>query len=75
MPAMETVIHGIAILVLGLIGIFIAIMTILMPLYVWQIYKQGVATKRYLDGFNDGFNKLLATLYHIQQNTTPNADE
>ena len=72
---METAIHGKAILVLGLLGIFIATMAILMPLYVWQIYKQGVATKRYLDGFNDGFNKVLSTLYHIQQNTTPSADE
>ncbi len=60
-----------AIIAIGLIGLFLVIMTILMPIFVWQIYKQGIATKRYLDGFNDGFNRVLLELHHIKQNTIP----
>ena len=65
------VIGPIAILILGLIGIIITIMAILMPVYVYLIYRQGIATQKALGCYTDGFNKVLATLYHIQQNTTP----
>jgi len=68
---MESILPALASIFFILLGLFILVMTILMPVYVWLIYRQGVAAKRALDGYSDGFNKVLAALYHIQQNTTP----
>ena len=63
------VIAPIAVLILGLLAIFILIMAVLMPIYVYMIYRQGVKNQRMLDGFMDGFNKVLLSLHHIQGNT------
>ena len=65
------VIGPIAILILVLIGIIILILTILMPVYVYMIYRQGRATQKALEGYTDGFNKVLSALYQIQINTQP----
>lgn len=58
-------------LILFLLVAFIALLALLMPLFVWLIYRQGVKTQKALTGYTDGINKILASLYHIQQNTTP----
>ena len=65
----------IAMLILGLLGIAILVLTVLMPVYVYLIYRQGVKTQERLQGYTDGFNKVLSALYHIQQNTTPRIDD
>jgi hypothetical protein len=70
------IIPAFAALLIGLIGLIILVMAVLMPVYVYLIYRQGIKNQMHHKVYERGLRVVIAhiDLINHERNTPPPTD-